>query len=259
MPSPNLRRKPTGTIDPINVPAPTLQRGPSPTPTSAAVASADPKSSGPSAPPNVPKIPLIQEIKDFLATAEGGKVEEGLDGLDGEKIKLSYIDGGVITQCPSFQHKAIAPILMAARGWGELSESLIKSCGVPTIHLFDGEEYKVPDYVLYENTVPGSSSGEPTIILKIAVAQSCASVNYVTVKSLTGSYSSVHLVITVNINLTTLPNDQRLKNQKGEVIKVKKLKELSVESWASVVHDSLLLENEEGNALSPQHLLEFKH
>ncbi|KAJ3482193.1 hypothetical protein NLJ89_g12153 [Agrocybe chaxingu] len=104
MPSPNLRRKPTGTIDPINVPAPALQRGPSPTPTGAAVASADPKSSGPSAPPNVPKIPLIQEIKDFLATAEGGKVfhrecsltefeifnrkaEEGLFGLNGEKIK----------------------------------------------------------------------------------------------------------------------------------------------------------------------------
>ncbi|KAJ3486228.1 hypothetical protein NLJ89_g11833 [Agrocybe chaxingu] len=86
-----------------------------------------------------------------------------------------------------------------------------------------------------------------------------ASVNYVAAKWLAGSYGSVRLVITVNIDLTTLPNDQGLKNQKGEVIKVKKLKELSVESWASVAHDSLLLENEEGSALSPQRLLEFKN
>ncbi|CAA7267431.1 unnamed protein product [Cyclocybe aegerita] len=230
----------------------------------AAIASADPKSSGPatSTPQNAPEISLIQEIKDFLATAEGGEVfcrpcalqefeifihkaKEGLFGLDGKKIKLSYMDGGVIMQWPSFLHEAISPILMAARGWGELPETLVRSCGVPTIRLFDGEEYKVPDHAFFYNSVPGLSSAEPMVIFEITVAQAHGSVNYVAAKWLTGTYGSVHLVITININLKMSPNPQGLKNKKGEIIRLKELKELSVESWASIAHDSLLLEDKE--------------
>jgi len=148
--------------------------------------------------------------------------------LNTAPARIDYMNGTIIIQCPTWQHKSIVDVIKDASA----NLSRVRIGGAPDLSLFNGLGVKTPDLVLCDRDRT-THSGFPTVAFEVAFSQSQASLNYNAARLLFGSRGKINTVVNIKVTKTGMAEAP------GE------LKSLLVDVWRMTVKvvDERLVEN----------------